>query len=107
MVALGRAQPEGAGKRVEYLAGGGDVAALLQERVVGRRDAGELGDLLPPQARGAPAGAVGQPDVGGLEAGTPGREELTELPEQPDGDTPSTSNNVLWLLPYARHSLRP
>src|SRR5258708_8523657 len=83
MVALCRAETERVGESVEYLAGGPDVAALLQERVVGVRDAGELGNLLPPQSGDPAARAVGEPDVGGPEAGAPGTEEGAAIPTGP------------------------
>lgn len=66
MPALGAAEPQDPGDRVQHLRRDGDVPALLQPLVPGRADPGEDGDLLAAQARGAAAAAVGQARLGGV-----------------------------------------
>lgn len=67
-VRSGGAEPQRAGQRVEDQSGRPHVAALLKERVVGRRDRGEHRDLLATQAGRAAPGARGEPDIGGSQA---------------------------------------
>ena len=63
MRALGGVEAQDAGERVEHLRRRLDVAALLEPRVPGQPDPGELGDLLAPQARRAPPAVRGKADV--------------------------------------------
>ena len=56
-----------------------DVAALLEPDVVVDAHARELGELLAPQARDAPAAVVGEPDVLRLQAGAAGTEEVAKF----------------------------
>ena len=58
---------------------GPDVAALLEPRVPGGAHAGELRDLLAAQPGRAPAAAVRQADVLGLQAGAALAQEIREL----------------------------
>jgi len=66
--ALGRRQPQRARQRFEHVERGADVSSLLEPRVPGVPDSGQERDLFAPQPRRAPAAAVGEPDVLGLEA---------------------------------------
>jgi hypothetical protein len=72
---LGPRHPQRRRERVEHLLGRPRLAALLEERVVGDRHAGELRDLFAAQPRGPSPGAGRQPDVGG-------REPLAARPQQ-------------------------
>ncbi|GAB3900051.1 hypothetical protein GCM10027612_61040 [Microbispora bryophytorum subsp. camponoti] len=63
--ALGGAEAQSAGQRVEDLTRRARVPALLQEGEVGRGDRRERGDLLPPQAGCAAPGARGSPTSAG------------------------------------------
>src|SRR6185312_5499831 len=55
------------------------VAALLQPRVPGRSDPGELRDLLAAQARRPSPAPAGQAHVGGLQRGAAHAQEVREL----------------------------
>ena len=79
MGALGRRQPQRARDRLEHVERRAHVASLLEPRVPGGADAGELRDLLAAQAGRAAASAVRQPDVLGLDAGAALAQEIGEL----------------------------
>ena len=79
MRALGRRQPQRARERLEHVERGADVASLLEPRVPGGPDSGQQRDLFAAQARRAPAAAVGEPDVLGLEARALGAQEVGQL----------------------------
>ncbi|MGY3118306.1 hypothetical protein ACVWXQ_002243 [Bradyrhizobium sp. S3.14.4] len=59
---LGLAQPQRTGERIDGGDRRADGAPLLETDVPVDTDAGELGDLLAAQARGAPAAARGKTD---------------------------------------------
>jgi hypothetical protein len=61
--ALVPVEPQGAGDGREHLLGRADVAPLLEPRVPGDPDAGELRDLLPAQAGGASPARERQPHL--------------------------------------------
>ncbi len=76
---LGPIQPEDPGDRVQHRVGDVAAAALLQPDVVVGADAGQLGQLLTPQARHAPPPVGGQPDIPRLDRGTPGSQERADV----------------------------
>ena len=94
--ALGLAHAQRACERLEHLQRGAHVATLLEPRVPGGADAGELRDLLAAQARRAPAPAAGEPDVLGLEARAAVAQEVARAPRggaRPDArGAPSVTN---------------
>ena len=77
--ALGVVELQRARQRVEHAVGRSGQVAAFQARVVRDAHAGEDGDLLAPQAGDAARAVVGQADVGGLEPGSPGGQELADL----------------------------
>src|SRR4029079_12303809 len=77
--ALGLVEAERARDRVEHLGGGVDVAALLQARVPGDADPGELCDLLAPQPRRAPPPRRDQADALGRDPLAPAADEGGQL----------------------------
>ena len=79
VVALCGAEVQRLGKGIEDLAGGAHVAALLQERVVGVGDPGQLGHLLAAQAGGPPPSPGRQADLYGLQAGASRPKEIAQL----------------------------
>jgi hypothetical protein len=79
VVAFGRVQAQGLGQGVDGGHRRPDRPALLQPHVPVHADAGQLGDLLAAQARGASPAAVGQAERRGAEPFPPGAEEVAEL----------------------------
>ena len=79
MGALGGRQPQRAGDRLEHVERGAHVASLLEPRVPGGADAGELRDLLAAQAGRAPPSAARQADVLGLDALAALAQEIGQL----------------------------
>jgi len=77
--ALGRRQPQRARQRFEHVERGADVSSLLEPRVPGVPDSGQERDLFAPQPRRAPAAAVGEADVLGLEARALRAQEVGQL----------------------------
>ena len=62
-----------------FVGAGGHVAALLQPRVPGRSDPGQLGHLLAAQAGRASPSAPGQSDVLRVYGGTAHTQEVRQL----------------------------
>ena len=77
--ALGVVELQRASERFEHAVGGAGEVAALQARVVGGAHPGQDGDFLVPQTGHAALAVVGQADVGGLEPGSPGGQELADL----------------------------
>src|SRR4030095_17019734 len=65
--------------RIEHLRGGVDVASLLEARVPGDAETGELSDLLPAKARSAPATQRTKADLLGPDALSTAAEEGAQL----------------------------
>ena len=76
---LGRVEQQGARHRAEHLGAGVDLAALLQPRVPGHPDAGQLRDLLPAQAGGAAPDAGREPGLLGADPLAPAAQEGGEF----------------------------
>jgi hypothetical protein len=74
--ALGRRRAEAREPGAEDAVGGASEVAAFEAGVVRNADTGEDGDFLPSQARDAAGVVIGQADVGGLEPGPPGGQEL-------------------------------
>jgi hypothetical protein len=68
-----------AGQGVEDACGGAGEVAAFQARVAGDADSGEDSDLLAAQAREPARAVVGQADIGRLEPGAAGGQELADL----------------------------
>jgi hypothetical protein len=77
--ALGVVELQGSGQRFEDAVGGAGEVAAFQARVVRDAYPGKDGDFLAAQAGDAAGAVVGQADVGGLELGSPGGQELADL----------------------------
>lgn len=77
--ALGVIEMQCPGERVENAVGGAGEVAALQPRVVRNAHAGQDRDLLATKAGHAAGAVVGQADVGGLELGSPGSQEVADL----------------------------
>ena len=99
---FGGVEPQHPGDRVEDLDAGVDRAALLQPRVPGDADPGQLGELLAAQAAGAAASAGGQPDVLGADAFPAGAEERRELGPAGAGAVRGGCGHVIHPLLWAR-----
>jgi len=79
VLALVGIQPERIGDCRQHTGRGPGLAALLQPRVPGQTDVGELGDLFPAQARDPPHPPIGQPHLGRAQPGAAGAEEGAQL----------------------------
>jgi hypothetical protein len=79
VVALVVGESQRAGQRTEQLGRRLAAAPLLEADDVVDRHAGEHGHLFPPQARGAPAGTVGDADLGRADRLPAAAQEVGEL----------------------------
>ncbi|GAB4095013.1 hypothetical protein GCM10028787_04880 [Brachybacterium horti] len=77
--------PQHPGDRVEHLVRDAGRAPLLEPRVPGGADPGELGDLLAAQAGGAPAAGAGEPRLLRRHLLAAGAQERAELLAAGDG----------------------
>src|SRR5690606_38450198 len=75
MLALRRFEPQGGGDAPQGGRGRADVTCLLEPRVPLGADAGERGNLFPPEPGRSPPRAAGQADVLGSQAGPPAAEK--------------------------------
>jgi hypothetical protein len=76
---LGLAEAQRTRQSVDGGDRGADGAALLEADIPVDADAGELGDLLAAEARGAPPAACGQPDRLRRQLFAAGAEEIAEF----------------------------
>ena len=76
---LGRRQPQSARDPLEHVERRAHVAPLLEPRVPSRAHAGQLSDLLAPQAGGAAPSSVREADILGLEARAAVAQEVGQL----------------------------
>ena len=79
VLALVGIQPERIRYRGQHTGRGPGLAALLQPRVPGQADVGELGDLFPAQTRDPPHPPIGKPHLGRAEPGAAGAQERAQL----------------------------
>jgi hypothetical protein len=79
VLALAGIQPERIRNRRQHTGRGPGLAALLQPRVPGHADTGELCDLLTAQAGGAPPGAGREPGLLGADPLASAAQERGEL----------------------------
>src|ERR671924_931575 len=80
MTALSAIEPQRLGERVEHALRWVARAPLLEPDVVVDADTGELRQLLTAQPRHAASGGALEPELLGLDTGSPRPEELTHLP---------------------------
>ena len=79
VLALVGIQPERIRDRRQHTGRGPGLAALLQPRVPGQTDVGELGDLFPAQTRNPPHSPIGKPHLGRAQPGAARAEERAQL----------------------------
>ena len=79
VLALVGVEPERIRDRRQHAGRGPGLAALFQPRVPGQAHVGELGDLLPAQARDPAHPPVGQPHIGRAQPGATGAQERAQL----------------------------
>src|SRR5262249_53704829 len=77
--ALGRGQAQRTAHRLENVERCADVAALLEPRVPGSADSGQMGDLLASKTGRTPAAAVREADILGLQARAALAQKVCEL----------------------------
>jgi hypothetical protein len=79
VLALVGIQPERIRDRGQHAGRGPGLAALLQPRVPGQADVGELGNLFPAQTRDPPHSPIGKAHFGRAQPGAAGAQERAQL----------------------------